>query len=120
MKEFFHGWRRKAGAAGLVMACVLTILWVRSCIVIDNVRLPFSNQRLELATFRGVLYLELRRIPPGFRNQLQWHVRSADPTVRMEAWNLLGPTKSIPFRQLAVAFGLLSAYLILWKPRKRS
>ena len=30
MDGFFHGWRRKFGVVTLVMACVLTALWVRS------------------------------------------------------------------------------------------
>src|SRR5689334_20227541 len=35
MLTFFHGWRRKMGAAALVMACVLMAGWLRSQIAID-------------------------------------------------------------------------------------
>ena len=35
MREFFHGWRRKMGAATLVIACVLMMLWVRSYLICD-------------------------------------------------------------------------------------
>jgi hypothetical protein len=128
MQEFFNGWRRKAGCGLLVMACALMGLWIRSCIVIDNVRIPFGNQRLEFATFRGGLYLELLPAPtfrnsgvpyPGFRNQFRWLVRPIDPTIKSETWNLRGPSWCIPFRQLAVALAILSAYLLLWKPRTK-
>ena len=37
MKEFFHGWRRKAGCAALVLALVVWSGWVRSLIVSDLV-----------------------------------------------------------------------------------
>ena len=126
MREFFNGWRRKAGCVTLVMACGLMGMWVRSCIVIDNVRIPFGNQRLEFATFRGGLYLELLPMPtfrnsvvppPGFLNHFRWLVRPIDPTIKSETWNLGGPSWCIPFRQLAVALAILSVYLILWKPR---
>lgn len=35
MREFFHGWRRKAGVVPLVMALALMVGWLRSLIVAD-------------------------------------------------------------------------------------
>lgn len=35
MNEFFHGWRRKAGIATLVVACVVTGMWLRGLYVAD-------------------------------------------------------------------------------------
>jgi hypothetical protein len=37
MREFFHGWRRKAGCMTLVMACVFAVGWVRSEFKFDNI-----------------------------------------------------------------------------------
>eukprot|EP00456_Euglypha_rotunda_P083142 TRINITY_DN8224_c0_g1_i9.p1 TRINITY_DN8224_c0_g1~~TRINITY_DN8224_c0_g1_i9.p1 ORF type:complete len:104 (-),score=5.44 TRINITY_DN8224_c0_g1_i9:24-335(-) len=36
MFQFFHGWRRKAGVLTLGMACAITIAWMRSRVVIDQ------------------------------------------------------------------------------------
>ena len=30
MREYFRGWRRKAGVVTLVVACLVTIVWMRS------------------------------------------------------------------------------------------
>ena len=126
MHTFFHGWRRKAGCVALVIACAITVVWVRSCLVIDNVRIPIGNRRVDLATCRGSLFFEVLPVPthrnpnvpqPAFRNQFRWLVSQINPTLRSETWNLRGPIWCIPFRQFAVVFALLSAYLILRKPR---
>lgn len=38
MREFFQGWRRKAGVVALVVACVLAVLWGRTILVADVVQ----------------------------------------------------------------------------------
>lgn len=122
MSTFFHGWRRKLGCALLAMACVFTVLWVRSCIVIDNFAVRIGDRRLQVALHQGGAYLEvldlstfgqLRGAP-----QYSWRVRPADPSIRSESWKLQGPIKCVPFRQFVLVLGSLAAYLILWKPRK--
>lgn len=45
MKEFFHGWRRKAGVAMLVMACCITAAWLRSCFREDSFRMTVCGRR---------------------------------------------------------------------------
>jgi hypothetical protein len=37
MREFFRGWRRKAGVFTLVLACAVTALWVRSLSCCDHI-----------------------------------------------------------------------------------
>ena len=37
MGDFFRGWRRKAGLATLAMALVLTVGWMRSVVVVDEI-----------------------------------------------------------------------------------
>src|SRR5882757_1087048 len=43
MREFFHGWRRKAGCVTLVMACMLMIGWMRSRVVHEGLALKCSE-----------------------------------------------------------------------------
>ncbi len=40
MKEFFRGWRRKAGCITLMMACLFVTGWVRSFTIQDRVEFP--------------------------------------------------------------------------------
>lgn len=122
MSTFFHGWRRKLGCALLLLACMFTVLWVRSCLVIDNFAVQIGDRRLQVALFRGGAYVEILDVS-AFRNHrgappYSWRVRPADPSIRSESWNLQGPVKCVPFRQFVVVLGSLAAYLILWKPRK--
>jgi hypothetical protein len=35
MREFFRGWRRKAGLVTLVMACAVMAMWARSRFIND-------------------------------------------------------------------------------------
>ncbi|WP_010587526.1 hypothetical protein [Schlesneria paludicola] len=43
MREFFRGWKRKAGIATLALACVATIGWVRSFYFTDMIMFPTSH-----------------------------------------------------------------------------
>jgi hypothetical protein len=36
MREFFRGWRRRAGVAALVMACAFAGMWLRSRVIVDT------------------------------------------------------------------------------------
>ena len=36
MRDFLHGWRRKAGLALLEMALLLTLRWFRSMVIQDH------------------------------------------------------------------------------------
>jgi len=46
MGEFFKGWRRKMGCVTLVMASVFMVGWVRSMNILDSVSLPVGRHRL--------------------------------------------------------------------------
>ena len=53
MREFFRGWRRKAGLAALAMALLLTTGWMRSYVVQDVVLLQRMPTHHVLQSSRG-------------------------------------------------------------------
>lgn len=72
MHEFFRGWRRKVGCATLLMACALSIGWMRSLSLEDAARFSLSNRRHLLRSVHG---------------RMEWHSwieRVTDPP--MPAW----------------------------------
>ena len=144
MKEFFHGWRRKAGVVSLVLACALMGMWLRSHFYRDNIVSGLAG----LTSSDGLLeffIVEPRSvwIKP---ESLRW-VSSARPIfetrgdVRVEIWgkefvvlrmsedyggggsandNLMRVRRvTTPHCALILPLTLLSANLILCKPRKR-
>ena len=161
MREFFHGWRRKAGCVALVMACLLMVVWVRSLFVLD--KFLFSQKQsvhaissmdgncswLSVTPFSDVIpsgwSLQPRWVPSpltensrrnhncfdwnGIDIHWRWHwdgfnfgaissetfgTPPNDTYIsRHEIWQ-------IPYWFIILPLTLLSAYLILWKPRKRT
>ena len=45
MGEFIKGWRRKTGVLTLLMACVFTVGWVRSCATLDVITVSLGGHR---------------------------------------------------------------------------
>ena len=94
MGEFFRGWRRKAGLATLAMALLLMAGWMRS----------YMNQE----------YVYVHRTPSHYKiisydGRLRW-VRDEMSYRQYELW-------SVPYWSLVLPLTLLSAWLILIKPR---
>ncbi|MEI8383781.1 MAG: hypothetical protein WCJ09_26945 [Planctomycetota bacterium] len=115
MREFFHGWRRKAGCVALVMVCALAGMWMRSFIVNDQLwigRHWFESHRGEIdwRYFSNV-------------NPLEWRSRQIKTGLAGLLRSYSGPSyqaiASISYWSLTVPLTILSASLILWKPRKR-
>lgn len=109
MREFFHGWRRKAGCVTLVMALVFTAGWIRG-LVIKNETLRF--------TFAGHQHLVFLR-----GGVLDWRSCAIDydPT---KGWVMLDIDRYaerllFPYDITSIPLTLLSAYLIFWKPRSK-
>jgi len=113
MLTFFHGWRPKMGVVTLLLACVLGIGWVRSLLITDDVlvwsyedadvngggqyRLRSHNQILELF-HRHSVYLPVQRTRVGSEESpLYFH-----------------------YAELEFPLTLLSAYLLLGRPRRPS
>jgi hypothetical protein len=146
MREFFRGWRRKAGLVTLVMACLVNVAWMRSQFGRDAYAIRRGNDYQVIATSRvGVLWNH-KVVPentqviydPGW--EYSTYSENEPPDFRLHIdvyqvdwrWRLCGfdfgeyRTKGInrywviPYWSISLPFTLLSAYLILWKPRKRT
>ena len=149
MGDFFKGWRRKAGLVTLAMALLLTVAWMRSYGVRDEISIPghqygqsiesfgggvcwqrWSNSSgplddlsIELKSYKDVptasypwedLEVEWRRDWAGFRfgaATFTWKLSNQTFSDRMELW-------TVPYWSLVLPLTLLSAWLILAKPRK--
>ncbi|MDB5347599.1 MAG: hypothetical protein JWP89_5976 [Schlesneria sp.] len=103
MWAIFHGWRRKAGVATLVMACALSSLWVRSLAMPVETGYEF---RTELRTSYIQIQLECAE---------HHDEESNEPYTVFE--NIF--RFAVPYSAMTIPLMLLSAYLIIWKPRKQ-
>ena len=130
MREFFNGWRRKVGCVALVMALVLTGEWLRSRVVQDQITLGVNQRCHVVVSSRG--YLRWFAIDDASSPFLSW--RSGVFTDISHGKFLLaipgrgtavvnvyaGRDWTVPYAFVALPMALLSAYLILWKPRQRT
>ena len=128
MREFFHGWRRKAGCVAMVMACALAGMWARSRVIQDIVFLDFGSRVHTFHTYGGVLTWNRHNETPGQPNITTWTRRSMGHDefsqamlkfMENESWRFERTVWIIPFRKLVPWCAILSAYLLFWKPRKR-
>ena len=139
--RFFHGWRRKLGVMTLAMACVFTLGWMRS--------LYFCNGYLILSDDPAfhLIYSVPNRFGWVFvKNEggiIPRHYRSGERGRRVNAANpesdrpyvlIYGPVESthevaqafergpqwcLPYWSIVIPLTLLSAYLLLSKPRSK-
>lgn len=126
MREFSRGWRRKADVVAMVMACMLTGVWMRSRFVADRMDLAFGGRQHAVISAGGRLYwCGAIATSDWFDMKLGYSPATEavaalerpmlvdlehDPKLRRIVVPLLAPT---------IPLTLLSAYLILWKPRKQ-
>lgn len=112
MGEFFRGWRRKVGCVTLMMALVLVVGRMRSLLWEDEIPLPsiyiIPPMMIIAPTMHWIIssdnMLQYWKLPPDYYTSL----RPVEPRMFF----------CIPYGSIAVPLTLLSAYLILWKPRK--
>lgn len=143
MFEFFEGWRRRIGCGLLVMACVLTGGWVRSQVVFDWIIVQLGTRHLiHIQSNKSSLCF-------CWEHDSVWHLgRQYLPNWGtldssrdwIEPWGARWKLRFGPFRALItttdqieiaglrvigsywsfiIPLTLLSACLILWKPRRR-
>lgn len=143
MREFFRGWRRKAGCVTLVMACVMAGMWVRGfymndCFGIrsdewhDLISLSSKGLTWERYYTPGTLASTHGRFGAGWRSLPATDYSDFGECIWRWSWygfdfgecrnKALGVYRRtfwrIPHWPPAISLTLLSA-LILWKPRKR-
>jgi hypothetical protein len=122
MDTFFYGWPRKAGFVLLVMACVVVGFWYRSHYENDALLLALGNRQHEIQSgYDGLAWISwdiLQGNEDGHTgwNSSQFHepimiIEQRDVDCRFEK-------VAIPFWPVVLTLTLLSACLILWKPRK--
>jgi hypothetical protein len=127
MHTFFYGWRRKAGCVTLVMACVLMGMWMRTTVVADY----FSAGAVAFGSARGGIYwfgsLPTQSWEWEIISEEELRSSSGDMTlaemIKDEA-STAGEDSVfygyVLYRWVVLPLTLLSAYLILRKPRKQS
>lgn len=109
MGDYFKPLRRKIGVVTLVVACMFAATWVRGFVRCDLFNLP--NQ-LAIANDRKTLSLvKPRRMPHG------WGITNFSSQYRV--WNgvELVPVFVVPYWSIVITLTLLSAWLLLSKPR---
>jgi hypothetical protein len=147
MGNFFHGWRRKGGVLTLVVVLALVSGWVRSFRIQDTVRLFSYRPTEEIFLSSNGCLMWMRDgsrnqwiIEPGPENGIFeiWH--AIDDTSEMEYYDFYinyrwrfggfavgdprdpGATSygiwMLPYWSLVLPLTMISAYLLIVKPRK--
>ena len=127
MREFFHGWRRKAGCVTLVVALLLMAGWLRSRNISDRIVIRRYGHVTE--------YLVSQQSGFGWSKEIYWNLIGAEMLTEVPYREWLGfrygmkllpdnlvakvNVRIIPYWSLTIPLTLLSAYLLLWKPRPK-
>ena len=134
MGEFFKGWRRKAGLVTLAMACVLMVGWMRSTYIKD-VFVPPQWIGLDaslLSLEHSIAYQHFNTetaLSPSERLWASFLIDGSEINAPSHDWRWKssgfgyiskpsGYCLVIPYWSLVLPLTLLSAWLILIKPRK--
>ena len=146
MREFFRGWRRKIGVLTLVMALALWCLWIRSSQCFDSVLLLNGEKSYHsIWCCHGEIAWTLvpctkGTIPDVIRKYYGWHttpisqlitrkngfppydqffihLESSPPNFNNVYTVEANPNLILPFWPIGIFLTLLSAYLLLSKPR---
>jgi len=81
MREFFRGWKRKAGVVTLLMACVCMALWFKSYFRGDAIRCERAHHWLDCRLSSGIAWI-------SYGYEL---VGNQDPTAIYLTWHDLRP-----------------------------
>lgn len=105
MREFFRGWRRKIGCIILLIAFVLSVIWVRSYLADDLLTIAVGGGQHGLSSING---------------EFRWRAFSSTGLFPLfgqrfdESLDI-----SVPYCPIVTMLIAVAAYLILWKPRKQ-
>ena len=104
MRDFFRGWKRRAGVATLMMACLFAAGWVGS-LDLDEFPVLWSHHVDEET------YYEARMWKAGI------HFAKFTLTERNESFTLYGASSiTVWYWAIVLPLTLLSAWLLLSKP----
>jgi hypothetical protein len=140
MRDFFRGWKRKFGVLTLLLACALMAGWVRSLAATDLIQGQRSNQaKYSFTSSSGSLAWRWANLnlSPGEARYPKWIVEPRNTWFYLSddsvTWHLRGlgfgigirtqedgsysTFKVIPYWAIVVPLTLLSAWLMLSKPR---
>jgi hypothetical protein len=132
MGEFFKGWRRQLGLRTLVVACVFMAGWVRSLTTTDQlIGKEFFGQLHSFGSQSGAFYwIRLKPclppvpatppIPDLDRHSLARKLGFLDIEIRQNSGGmtmLAGNGIGVPYWIITIPLTILSAFLLLSKPR---
>jgi len=136
MGELFHGWRRKLGVVTLVMACVLMAGWIRSETIGDDITFRLGKCGHEIRSERSRItsistwVRDSRWLPEN-----EWTTGFSPEVDSGSIWDRIGFLYNVcenndadsnlsfqrllmvPYWSIVIPLTLLSAYLLLGKPR---
>lgn len=146
MREFFRGWRRKAGCLTLVLACVLAAGWIRSYAHIDNLLLITDQTLNGVLSINGATTWGTNWMTDGSKQQfdtwLKWKTAPVTPLMNVSTpdgttyhwkyslggfqlyrydwsrFNQSGMACTLPYWSIVIPLTLLSAWLLLSKQRE--
>jgi len=133
MGDYFKGWKRKVGLITLVMASVFAVGWVRSLTIFDQIeiRLRFVEQK-RFTSVKGYFSYMSNGFPES-PDTFQWHthrisdIHFGSPTAVIDGKVYLITDdilyrvfhcNPVPYGSIVIPLTLLSAFLLLSKPRK--
>lgn len=140
MRGFFRGWRRKLGCVTLLLACVVTGWWIRSFYICDDIRVPGRTPAFHLfftlPNWFGWVWVENADggVPPRYRSgktaysttvheysyrPYRFVYGNVDPKHPLAQTMEAGPHFYLSYWMVVLPLTLLSAYLLLSKPRLR-
>jgi hypothetical protein len=147
MRDFFHGWRRKAGIVSLLPALLLMGGWIRSDYIADFIIwAAFKNRTETLFSAENKLTWQTHHHSSEITDYPRWTTSvldqsiasdGEDPDNQYTTWRFrflgfeageldfpIAPGEkfsfcSIPYWFMVIPLTLLSASLVLWTPQER-
>jgi hypothetical protein len=126
MHAFFRGWKRKVGCVTLMMSCALLGAWIRSYTLADVYGITVADRHHQFCSFHGNLaWCSTNGRWGAFQGWLTGDASKLNSRTYLELDP--GDMDVLQVRQwvivyawLALPLSLVSAYLILWEPRKQA
>ena len=125
MREFFHGWRRKAGCITLVMAVMVFVIWMRSRLICDQFAYPQNDYQWTIFSADGCLSVYAAKLDPLEEGYTAWWSGEnhrddpSAPQLSLIVYRIRPAVWMLPYWMFVLPLTLLSTYLILWKPRTK-